>query len=69
VITHGVPFRDAAQEQAWQESQLDMAGRSSRSRLVRAARSAHSVMVAEPELVVDAIEEVVGGLTNHAVDQ
>lgn len=61
VIAHGVPFPDATQERAWQESQVEMAARSNRGRLVRAARSAHSVMIAEPEVVVDAIEELVGG--------
>lgn len=61
VIAHGVPFRDATQEHAWQESQVEMTARSNRGRLVRAARSAHSVMIAEPDAVVDAIEELVGG--------
>ncbi len=60
VIAHGVPFRDATQERAWQESQLELTARSSRGRLVRAARSAHSVMIAEPEVVVDAIQDLVG---------
>ena len=58
VITHGVPFRNEMQEQAWQASQLEMAARSSRGRLVRAARSAHSVMIAEPQVVLDAIQGV-----------
>jgi pimeloyl-ACP methyl ester carboxylesterase len=60
VVAHGVPFRDATQERAWQESQLELTARSSRGRLVRAARSAHSVMIAEPDVVVAAIEELVG---------
>jgi pimeloyl-ACP methyl ester carboxylesterase len=58
VITHGVPFRDATQERAWQESEVEMAARSSRGHLVHASRSAHSVMIAEPRVVVEAIEEV-----------
>jgi pimeloyl-ACP methyl ester carboxylesterase len=59
VIAHGVPFRDSTQEQAWQDSQVEMTARSSQGRLVRAARSAHSVMIAEPDVVVDAIEELI----------
>jgi pimeloyl-ACP methyl ester carboxylesterase len=65
VIAHGVPFRDPGQEQAWQASQVEMAARSSRARLVRAEGSAHSVMIAEPELVIGAIEEVVAGIATH----
>lgn len=67
VIAHGVPFRDATQERAWQESQVEMTARSDRGRLVRAARSAHSVMIAEPDVVVDAIEELVGGQRQSGV--
>jgi pimeloyl-ACP methyl ester carboxylesterase len=59
VITHGVAFRDATQERAWQESQVEMAARSSRGHLVRAAKSGHSVMIAEPDVVVEAIEGLV----------
>ena len=61
VISHGVPFRDAAQDRAWQESQEELVARSSRGRLVRAAASAHSVMIAEPALVADGIGHVLGG--------
>ena len=60
VITHGVPFRDSTQERAWQEGQSEMTARSSHGRLVQAAKSAHSVMIAEPGLVVDAIRELLG---------
>ena len=60
VIAHGLPFRDTTQERAWQDSQVEMAARSSRGRLIRAAGSSHSVMIAEPNVVVEAIVGLVG---------
>jgi pimeloyl-ACP methyl ester carboxylesterase len=57
VITHGLPFRDPDQERAWQESQKEMAARSSRGRLVLAPDAGHSIMIASPQLVADAIAE------------
>lgn len=58
VITHGLPFRDTDQERAWQESQREMARRSSRGRLVVAPDASHSIMIASPQLVADAISEI-----------
>jgi pimeloyl-ACP methyl ester carboxylesterase len=60
VIAHGVPFPDPTQELAWQESQAEMSARSNHGRLLRAARSAHAVMIAEPDVVIDAIVELLG---------
>lgn len=58
VITHGLAFPDATQERAWQDSQAEMAARSSRGRLISAPGAGHSIMIASPRLVADAIEEV-----------
>jgi pimeloyl-ACP methyl ester carboxylesterase len=58
VITHGVPFPDDAQERAWQDAQAEMAARSSRGRLVLAPGAGHSIMIASPGLVADAIDEM-----------
>jgi pimeloyl-ACP methyl ester carboxylesterase len=58
VITHGVPFPDDAQERAWQDAQAEIAARSSRGRLVVASGAGHSIMIASPRLVADAIDEM-----------
>ncbi len=63
VIVHGIPFPNAAQERAWQESQEEMVARSNRGSLIRAARSSHAVMIAEPDVVIDAIVDLVGRQT------
>ena len=59
VLTHGVPFPDASQERAWQESQAEMAARSSRGRLITAPGAGHSIMIGSPGLVTDTLAEIV----------
>ena len=68
VISHGIPFPDAAQERAWQDSQAEMASRSTRARLVVAPEARHSIMIASPRLVADAINDVAaeGQVPNRA---
>jgi pimeloyl-ACP methyl ester carboxylesterase len=58
-ITHSVPFPDAEQERAWQESQAEMATHSSVGEVIRAEDAGHYVMVARPSLVVEQIGVVV----------
>lgn len=48
-----------ANEQLWQELQAELAGLSSRGRLVVAQGSGHYIQLERPQLVVDAISEVV----------
>ena len=48
-----------AHEQVWQELQAELAALSSRGRLVVAQDSGHYIQLERPELVIDAIREVV----------
>jgi pimeloyl-ACP methyl ester carboxylesterase len=69
VVSHGRPIADALPnitpeqvtriEAVWLELQRELASRSSRGRLLIAQKSGHYVHVEEPELVVQAIREVV----------
>jgi pimeloyl-ACP methyl ester carboxylesterase len=67
VLSHGQPMAmpglapevNQANEQLWQELQAQLAGLSSRGRLVVAEGSGHYLQLEQPELVIDAISEVV----------
>jgi pimeloyl-ACP methyl ester carboxylesterase len=69
VVSHGRPIADALPnitteqvtriEAVWLELQRELASRSPQGRLVIAQKSGHYVQVDEPELVVQAIREVV----------
>jgi pimeloyl-ACP methyl ester carboxylesterase len=67
VLSHGrmLPLPNASDEliarvhAAWLELQRELASRSSRGRLVIAERSGHNVQNDEPQLVIEAIREVV----------
>jgi pimeloyl-ACP methyl ester carboxylesterase len=67
VLTHGrkLSLPNASDElmtrveAAWLELQRELASRSSRGRLVIAERSGHNVQNDQPELVIEAIREVV----------
>lgn len=59
VLTHAIPFPDKEQERAWQASEEDLRSRSTRGSLVVAEGAAHSVMLARPDLVHDAIDRVI----------
>jgi pimeloyl-ACP methyl ester carboxylesterase len=66
VLSHGQPMlmpglTDAvnqANEQLWQQLQAELAGLSSRGRLVVARDSGHYIQLERPQLVIDAIAEV-----------
>jgi pimeloyl-ACP methyl ester carboxylesterase len=61
VIEHGVP-----PEPVWHEMQLDLAGRSKRSRFLTATDSSHYIQKLQPQLVIDAVhtlEESQGSLS------
>ena len=53
------PEANQANEQLWQQLQAELAGLSSRGRLVVATDSGHYIQLERPELVIDAIGEVV----------
>jgi pimeloyl-ACP methyl ester carboxylesterase len=67
VLSHGQPMAmpglsdevNQANEQVWQELQAELAGLSSRGRLVVAENSGHYLQLEQPQLVIDAIAEVV----------
>jgi pimeloyl-ACP methyl ester carboxylesterase len=70
VLSHGVDMRlplisrakGAAMEGAWQGLQMDLAGHSMDSSWVIAVRSGHFIPLEQPELVVEAIDRVVGAV-------
>jgi pimeloyl-ACP methyl ester carboxylesterase len=70
VLSHGQPMvmpglPDAvnqANEQLWQELQAELAALSSRGRLVVAQDSGHYIQLERPQLVIDAIAEVVAAV-------
>jgi pimeloyl-ACP methyl ester carboxylesterase len=67
VLSHGQPIPmpglapevNQANEQLWQELQAELTALSSRGRLVVAEGSGHYIQLERPELVIDAIGEVV----------
>jgi pimeloyl-ACP methyl ester carboxylesterase len=67
VLSHGQPMAmpgltdaaNQANEQLWQQLQAELAGLSSQGRLVVAEGSGHYIQLERPELVIDAIAEVV----------
>lgn len=60
VITHEKPFPGFAGllEPGWQEGQRRLAALSTRGRLVVARKSSHMIQAEEPELVLEAVEQV-----------
>ncbi|HEX5706176.1 MAG TPA: hypothetical protein VFX96_02700, partial [Pyrinomonadaceae bacterium] len=56
----------AARERVWRELQEDWARRSTRGRLVVAERSGHYIQNDQPELVVEAVREVVWAVRGRA---
>ena len=59
ILTHGVPWPYPEYERLWQEAQRQAATWSSRSKLMVAQQSGHAIMLAQPELVIEAIREVI----------
>ena len=59
VLTHGVPWPYPDYERCWQDSQREAVSWSSRSKLLVAEKSGHGIMLAQPELVIDAVRQVV----------
>lgn len=67
VIRHGIPdlftrmpAEQARQaEQIWQELQIDLSRLSSDSRLLVAERSGHAIQIEQPDIVVEAIRQIV----------
>jgi pimeloyl-ACP methyl ester carboxylesterase len=67
VIRHGIPdlFANMPAEQAiqaeqvWQELQMDLARLSSNSQLIVAEKSGHGIQIDQPDLVVEAIRQMV----------
>ena len=57
ILTHGVPWPYPEQERLWQESQRQAETWSSHSKLVEASHSGHAIMLAQPDLVIEAIRE------------
>lgn len=58
MITHGLPSADATEEANWQEHQQKLAALSTNSRPILAQESGHEIQMQQPDLVVDAIREV-----------
>jgi hypothetical protein len=73
VLSHGQPMAmpglpdevNQAHEQLWQDLQAELAGLSSRGRLVVAQDSGHYIQLERPQLVVDAIGQVVAAVRDE----
>jgi pimeloyl-ACP methyl ester carboxylesterase len=73
VLSHGEPMAmpslseevNQANEQLWQQLQAELAGLSSRGRLVVAHDSGHYIQLERPQLVIDAIREVVSAVRDE----
>ena len=59
VLAHGQPDSSPEEEEDWRDMQADHARRSPSGRLVVAERSGHDIQLDQPDLVVEAIREVV----------
>jgi pimeloyl-ACP methyl ester carboxylesterase len=67
VVRHGIPdlfaqmpaAQAARAEEVWQALQSDLAGLSSNSRLWVAEKSGHAIQIGQPEIVVEAIRQMV----------
>lgn len=62
VLSHGLPDPDsdaAVFEQEWTDMQKELAGLSSNSRRIIAEQSGHYIQLDEPNLVIDAIRQIV----------
>ena len=77
VLRHGQPMAmpglspevNQANEQTWQELQAELAKLSSRGRLIVAEDSGHYVQLERPQLVIDAIGEVVASCRNEQLQR
>ena len=73
VITHGIgdmfegldPETAARAEEVWRQLQNDLASRSSQGRLVVAGDSGHQIPVEQPEIVVEAIRQVINAHNSY----
>ena len=52
-------------EEVWQALQVDLAGLSSKSRALEAEKSGHRIQMDQPEIVVEAIREMVDCLRTN----
>jgi pimeloyl-ACP methyl ester carboxylesterase len=77
VLSHGQPMAmpglgdevNQANEQLWQELQAELAGLSSRGCLVMAEGSGHYIQLEQPQLVIDAIGQVVASRRNEQLQR
>jgi len=69
ILTHGIPWPYQEYERIWQEAQHQAVTWSSRSKLIIAGKSGHAIMLAQPELVIAAIREVMEEASTGASGQ
>ncbi len=65
ILAHGIPWPYPEYEQAWQDGLKQLAALSPQGQLVVAEKSGHAIMLAQPELVVDAIRQVLETTTQR----
>jgi pimeloyl-ACP methyl ester carboxylesterase len=62
VLVHGISDgreKDSRKEQVWRELQAELASRSTNSKLIVAEKSRHFILFDQPDVVIDAIRQVV----------
>ena len=57
---HGVRWPSPEDERLWQETQRQAATWSTHSKVILAEKSGHAIMLSQPDLVIEAIREVLG---------
>ncbi|HNN14879.1 MAG TPA: alpha/beta hydrolase, partial [Anaerolineales bacterium] len=75
VIRHGIPdlFASMPAEQSrqaeivWQELQMELGTLSSNSQLMVAEKSGHGIQIDQPDIVVDAIRQMVASIRSASV--
>jgi pimeloyl-ACP methyl ester carboxylesterase len=60
ILMHGVPWPSQEDERIWQETQRHAATWSTHSKVILAEKSGHTIMLSQPDLIIEAIREVIG---------
>ncbi len=60
ILMHGVRWPSPEDERLWQEAQRQAADWSTRSKVILAEKSGHAIMLSQPDLVIEAIRELIG---------
>ncbi len=60
ILIHGIPWPSPEDERLWQETQRQAATWSTHSKVIFGEKSGHNIMLSQPDLIIDAIRDVIG---------